>query len=264
MKNQKITVIGGGNMGGALIEGFLDSGNVQKSDIVLGTPDEAGQKRFRAMGLTVYADNREAVQGADIVIIAVKPWLVPQVAGQINNHMKNNTLIISVAAGVPLDVLRNYFGESSVCFRVIPNIAASLRSSMTFVSCETEGEAYAPIVVELLRSVGEAVLIPENLLDAAMVSASCGLAYAIRYVRASMEAGIEMGLSADLSRTVVAQTVKGAAELLLQGEQHPEVWIDRVTTPGGVTIVGLNAMEHSGFTSAVIEGHLAAYHHVKK
>lgn len=250
-------------MGGALIEGFLKSGKVAKNEIVVGTPDEPGQERFRGMGLTVYADNREAVKEADIVIVAVKPWLVESVASEIGSRLKHNALIVSVAAGLPLAVLQEYFGGTSICFRVIPNIAAALGASMTFVACEERCDVYAPVVLDLFNTVGEAALIQEKLMDAGMVSGSCGTAYALRYLRAGMEASIEMGLSAGLSRTVVAQTMKGAAELLLNSDLHPEAAIDQVTTPGGITIVGLNAMEHTGFTSAVIEGHLAAYRHVK-
>ncbi|MDR0954439.1 MAG: pyrroline-5-carboxylate reductase [Rikenellaceae bacterium] len=263
MKNLKITVIGGGNMGGALIEGFLKSGQIAKEQIVVATPDEPGQKRFRALGLTVFADNRPAVEGANLVIVAVKPWLVETVATDIKGALRADTLIVSVAAGVSLDTLRGYFGENARCFRAIPNIAAALGEAVSFVTCGDREEASLPTVLKLFGLVGEAASIPEKLMDAGMVVASCGTAYALRYVRAAMEASIEMGLAAGLSRTVVAQTMRGAAALLLNGDLHPEALIDQVTTPGGVTIVGLNAMEQSGFTASVIEGHKAAYKHVK-
>lgn len=250
-------------MGGGLIEGFLRSGKWSAEAIVVGTPDEPGQNRFRAMGLTVFADNTEAVKGADIVLIAVKPWLVEQVAGEISQFLKKGGLVVSIAAGVSLETLQDYFGDGVICFRVIPNIAAALGASMTFVSCEEFNESHAPAVLDLFHAVGETALIPEKLIDAAMVSGSCGTAYALRFLRAAMEAGIQMGMAAGLSRTVVAQTMKGAAELLLRSELHPEAAIDQVTTPGGTTIVGLNAMEKEGFTGAVIEGHLAAFQHVK-
>jgi len=260
---KKVAVIGGGNMGGALVEGFLRSGKLTTENIVVATPGEDSQERFRNMGLQVYSSNREAVREADIVIVAVKPWLVTQVADEINTYLKNNVIIVSVAAGLDLEFLRNYFGGSSICFRVIPNTAAAYGASMTFIACEDRCDIYAPVVLELFNLVGEAALIQEKMMDAGMISGSCGTAYALRYIRAAMEASIQMGLKAGLSRTVVAQTLKGAAELMLNGDLHPEQAIDQVTTPGGITIVGLNAMEHKGFTSAVIEGHLAAFRHVK-
>lgn len=261
---KRVAVIGGGNMGGALIEGFLKSGKLISSEIVVGTPDEPGQNRFRGMGLTVYADNSEAVKNAELVIIAVKPWYVEAVAQDIRSSLKPGTLLVSVAAGVPLEALEEFFGVDVPVFRAIPNIAAALGSSMSFISCAEQNEKQASAVLELFSLVGTAALVPESQLDAAMVLASCGTAYALRYLRASMEAGIQMGLTAGLSRTAVAQTMKGAAELILSSDLHPEAAIDQVTTPGGVTIVGLNAMEHKGVTSAVIEGHLAAFRHVKE
>jgi pyrroline-5-carboxylate reductase len=260
---KKITVLGGGNMGGALIEGFLLSGRYDVEDLTVGTPDEPGQKRFRAMGLTVHAENTAAVQAADIVILAVKPWLVETVAREIAGTLKTSALVVSLAAGVSLEALKGYFGNGFARFRAIPNIAAALGASMTFIACDPAHEREAEKVLDLFRTVGEAALIPEKSIDAAMVGGSCGTAYALRFLRASMEAGIQMGIDAGLSRIVAAQTMKGAAELLLRSELHPEAAIDRVTTPGGVTIVGLNAMEHKGFTSAVIEGHIAAFRHIK-
>ena len=250
-------------MGGALIEGLLLSGKYGKEDIVVATPDLPGQERFSSMGVQVFANNTEAVAEADLVILAVKPYLVDEVAMEIRSHMPKDALVASVAAGRSLESLQDAFGEERACFRVMPNIAAAYRASMTFVACEERFDAIAPIVLDIFGLVGDAVLIPERLMDTAMVNASCGLAYAMRYIRAAMEASIEMGMSADLSKNVVCQTVRGAAELLLNSELHPEEAIDRVSTPGGMTIVGLNAMEHNGFTSAVLEGHGAAYRKVK-
>lgn len=262
MKN-KITIIGGGNMGGALIEGFLKSGKIAPSELTVGDASEAVRTRFQQMGLAAYADNREAVAGAGIVILAVKPWLVETVAEKISKSLADNTLIVSLAAGVTLDGLESAFGTGAACFRTIPNIAAALGASMTFVACRERERGRMAEVLELFATVGEAAAVDEKLMDAAMVSGSCGTAYALRFLRAAMEASIEMGLSAPLSRTVVAQTMRGAAELLLAGDLHPEELIDRVTTPGGITIAGLNAMEHKGFSSAVIEGHIAALKRVK-
>jgi pyrroline-5-carboxylate reductase len=260
---KRVAVIGGGNMGGALIEGFLKSGKFTASDIAVADLSESTRWRFEAMGVGTYANSWEAVTEADLVIIAVKPWYVEAVAQDIRSFLKPGTLLVSVAAGVPLEALEEFFGADMPVFRAIPNIAAALGSSMSFISCAEQNEKQASAVLELFGMVGTAALVPESQLDAAMVVASCGTAYALRYLRASMEAGIQMGLTAGLSRTAVAQTMKGAAELILNSDLHPEAAIDQVTTPGGVTIVGLNAMEQKGVTSAVIEGHLAAFHYVK-
>ncbi|MCD8186323.1 MAG: pyrroline-5-carboxylate reductase [Rikenellaceae bacterium] len=257
-------MIGGGNMGGALIEGFLKSGSFTAQDIQVADPSEATRSRYEAMGLTAFANNREAVSDADVVIIAVKPWYATEVAREICSTLKDGACIVSVAAGIPLKGLEDLFGTEVPVFRCIPNIGAASGSSMSFISSNTATQEEKQQITELFDTVGTAAVIPESQLDAAMVLASCGTAYALRYLRAAMQAGIQMGLTANLSRTAVAQTLKGAAELLLDGEIHPEAAVDQVTTPGGVTIVGLNAMEQKGFTTAVLEGHLAAYRKVKE
>lgn len=250
-------------MGGALVEGFLKSGRWGAADIVVASPTETTRGRFQAMGLTTHAANPDAATGADVVILAVKPWYIADVAREIRSSLQPGAVVVSVAAGVPLQTLEEFLGAEIPLFRAIPNIAAALCGSMTFISCAGHHEKHAPAVLELFDTVGPAALIPESQLDAAMVVASCGTAYALRYLRAAMEAGIQMGIKADLSRTAVAQTMKGAAELILSSDLHPEAAIDQVTTPGGVTIVGLNALEHNGFTSAVIEGHIVAHDHIK-
>ncbi len=261
--NQKITVIGGGNMGGALLEGFLRSGKYSKEQIALATPDPAETTKFTGMGVAVYRDNAEAVREADVVIIAVKPYLVNVVAADIRSELKDQARVVSIAAGLELGSVTDLFDSHIACFRVMPNIAAAYGASMSFVSCDKYSEKFADEIVGLFSSVGEAVVIEEKFMDSAMVSASCGLAFAIRYVRAAMEASIEMGLGAEMSRRIVAQTVKGACELLLNDPSHPEAMVDRVSTPGGLTIVGLNEMEHHGFTSSVIKGHMAPYFRLK-
>jgi pyrroline-5-carboxylate reductase len=261
--NKKTAVIGGGNMGGALIEGWLKSGKLTTSQIVVADASEASRRRFQEMGLTTFADNGQAVRQAGIVLVAVKPWYVEEVARGIRSSLEPGAIVVSVAAGVTLRALNEVLGTDRPVFRAIPNIAAALGASMTFVACAENDAARAPQVLELFGLVGEAALIPENLLDSAMVTGSCGTAYALRYLRAAMEASIEMGLGAELSRRVVAQTMKGAAELVLNSGTHPEQLVDQVSTPGGSTIVGLNALERGGFTAAVIEGHLAVYRRMK-
>jgi pyrroline-5-carboxylate reductase len=262
--DKKIAVIGGGNMGGALIEGWLASGRVAPARIMVADAAETSRVRFKAMGLKTFDDNRAAVRGADIVVVAVKPWLTEAVAGEISPAMEPGAIVVSVAGGIPLGDLAGFFDPGRRIFRVIPNIAAALGESMTFVATVCEDKASIQTVTELFEGVGETALIPENMINAATIVGSCGTAFALRYLRATMEASIQMGLSAPLARKVAAQTIKGAAQLMLQTDLHPEAAVDRVTTPGGTTIVGLNAMEKNGFSSAVIEGHLAVWERMKK
>ncbi|MCC8089147.1 MAG: pyrroline-5-carboxylate reductase [Rikenellaceae bacterium] len=261
---KKIAVIGGGNMGGALIAGFLKSGKYSLDEICVADKNKDIRNKYENIGTIVTPDNIEAVSGAEIIILAVKPYLINNVAAEIVHSLKDGQIIVSIAAGMTLDQIRDAFDKEVICFRAIPNIAAEFMASMTFVSGDKYiDEALTDKVIEMFKSVGEAVLIDENLLDAAMVSASCGMAYALRYIRAAMISGVEMGLTAPMSELIVSQTVKGAAQLMLKSSIHPEEEIDKVSTPGGITIAGLNEMEHQGFSSAVISGHMAAYKKVK-
>ncbi len=116
----------------------------------------------------------------------------------------------------------------------------------------------------MFDKMGKSVVIPEEMMAAATVLSSCGIAYALRYIRAAMQGGVEIGFSAEMARDITAQTVKGAAELILQGGNHPEIEIDRVTTPGGITIAGINEMEHKGFSSSLIHGIKASYNEIDK
>lgn len=251
-------------MGGALVEGFLKSGKYSPAEITVADRSKAILDKFAGLGANTDADNANAVQGAEIVIVAVKPYLLKTVADKIRPALKEEQIIVSIAAGVTLAEIRGAFGNDNLnYFRAMPNIAAEYGASMSFISCESVPEEDCSKVLDMFKATGEAVQVDENLLDATMAITSCGIAYALRYIRAVMEASIELGLTAPLSRLIVSQTVKGAAELLLNSEMHPEEAIDKVTTPGGTTIAGLNELEHKGFSSAVISGHIAAYDKVK-
>jgi pyrroline-5-carboxylate reductase len=135
---------------------------------------------------------------------------------------------------------------------------------MTCISVRKEDEKVAPEVKEMFDHLGESVIIDEELMSAATVLASCGTAFALRYVRAAMQGGVEMGFGAEMAQLITAQTVKGAVQLIMNTGHHPEREIDKVTTPRGITITGLNEMEHKGFSSSVIQGLLASYNKIEK
>lgn len=253
----KTAIIGVGAMGGAIARGLLESG-MAPADLLLANPHTDRLAPLAGRGATVTTSNTEAARQADTIVLAVKPWLLQGVAGELAAAVdlagKN---IISVAAGVGATELEQWLGVADDKGNVgsvavaIPNTAAALCRSMTFVlpvcgSCEA-AEA-------LFERVGEVQLIDEAHIPAAMALASCGIAYAMRYIRAAQEGGVELGLRAADAQRIVCQTVMGAASLLLQPGVHPEAEIDKVTTPGGLTIRGLNAMEAAGFTPAVIAG----------
>lgn len=254
----KITVIGAGNMGGALVKGFVKGGVVSAKDVTVSDVSEANLARINAFNaeINLCRDNVAAVRGADYIVIAVKPWIAEKVVREIAGSV--SVPVISIAAGVSCDTLKEWLcGNAHAIFRVIPNTAAEFCESMTFVHAAGATKEEKKAVLELLGSVGSVMEIEEKMFPAATTLSSCGIAYAMKYIRASMQGGITLGFNPQVSENIVLQTVKGAAALLEQSGNHPEAEIDKVTTPGGITIKGINAMEANGFTNAVIEGILA-------
>lgn len=249
----KIAIIGAGNMGGAIARGLAKGSLVRVEDIRVSNPSpgklEALKAEFPDMQVT--ADNSEAVAGADIVVLAVKPWMVGEVLHKL--QLKETQMLISIAAGIKLGELWQMLGQKgNPLFRVIPNTAISEMQSMTLVSCSQASQEQIQLVLDIFSEMGLAMLIPEEKMAAATAMTSCGIAYALKYIQAAMQAGIELGVRPKDGMRMVAQSLKGAAELILANDTHPSVEIDKVCTPGGLTIKGINQLEHDGFTSALI------------
>lgn len=258
----KITIIGAGAMGGAMADGFIKSGAVKPADISVANPTAQKLEHFALQGASVTTDNKTAAEGADIVVIAVKPWLVEQVVNELKPVLNyTHQTIITVAAGISGSQFTAWLKKDDdvpQTFIVIPNTAIAVLASMTFIVPVNATADTTAIVKALFDNVGQTMVTDERHLSAGMTLASCGIAYAMRYVRAAAEGGVELGFKADMAKDIVLQTMKGAVELLQANGNHPEAEIDKVCTPGGLTIRGLNEMEHAGFTSAVIRGLKAA------
>lgn len=249
-------------MGGAMADGFIKSGAVKPADISVANPTAQKLEHFALQGASVTTDNKTAAEGADIVIIAVKPWLVEQVVNELKPVLNyTRQTIITVAAGISGSQFTAWLKKDDTVpqtFIVIPNTAIAVLASMTFIVLVNATADTTAIVKALFDNVGQTMVTDERHLSAGMTLASCGIAYAMRYVRAAAEGGVELGFKADMAKDIVLQTMKGAVELLQANGNHPEAEIDKVCTPGGLTIRGLNEMEHAGFTSAVIRGLKAA------
>ena len=258
----KIAIIGAGAMGGAMADGFIKSGAVKPADISVANPTAKKLEHFALQGASVTTDNKTAADGADIVIIAVKPWLVEQVVNELKPVLNyTRQTVITVAAGISGSQFTAWLKKDDAVpqtFIVIPNTAIAVLASMTFIVPVNATADTTAIVKALFDNVGQTMVTDERHLSAGMTLASCGIAYAMRYVRAAAEGGVELGFKADMAKDIVLQTMKGAVELLQANGNHPEAEIDKVCTPGGLTIRGLNEMEHAGFTSAVIRGLKAA------
>lgn len=250
----KIAIIGAGNMGGSIARGLTKGSMIDDLDIIVSNPsmDKLKKLRNEYLGLFITQDNAEAAMGADIVILAVKPWLVEPVMRELK--LKSKQILISVAAGISFEELAHYVVAPEMpMFRLIPNTAISELESMTLVAARNTNDEQDKFVLQLFNEMGTVMLIPEDKITAATALASCGIAYVLKYVQAAMQAGIEMGIRPKDAMTMVAQSLKGAAALILNNDTHPSVEIDKVTTPGGITIKGINELEHNGFTSAIIQ-----------
>ncbi len=260
--NLKIAIIGAGNMGGAIARGLsrgsmVDTNKISVSDI---SEKNLTELKSFARDIIVSKSNTEVIQDADIVILAVKPWLIKPIADEIERKLDyKKQIIVSIAAGINFEQLSEYFDTDAVLFRVIPNTAIDVLQSVTTVASCNANSAQENLIISLFAELGKVFPVPENQLSAFTSLSSCGIAYAFRYIRAAMEGAVEMGIYPNIAKEVVLQTLRGAIELLEANESHPEAEIDKVTTPGGITIKGLNEMEANGFTNAVIKGLKASH-----
>lgn len=260
--NLQIAIVGAGNMGGAIARGFSKGALIQSKNIRVSDVSQANLYAIKAFDpeITVSDSNREIIKDADIIILAVKPWLVEVIAEEIENKIDlKKQIIVSIAAGINFDQLAKFFSTDATFFRVIPNTAIEVLQSVSTISSFNADKEQEELIVSLFSELGKALLVPESQLNAFMSLSSCGIAYAFRYIRAATEGGVEMGIYPNVAKEVVIQTLRGAIDLLEANSSHPEVEIDKVTTPGGITIKGLNEMEANGFTNAVIKGLKASH-----
>lgn len=264
MNNQTFSIIGGGNMGTAIAEGLIKSGLFKPEHIIISDIRQKQLSALKEKGVQVISDNVEAVKKADMILLAVKPYQVKAVLDQVKSYIDGTRqLMLSIAAGVTCAQIEESIGKMPI-FRIIPNTAISIQESMTCMSVANVDPEQEELVVNIFNQLGKTVVIGEELMNAATVIGSCGTAFALRYLRASMQAGIEIGFNSELAQLVSAQTILGASKLILESGRHPEQEIDKVTTPQGITIVGLNEMEHQGFSSALIKGVITSFGKLKK
>ena len=250
----KIAIIGAGNMGGAIARGLAKGRIIETVDICVSNPSngklDALKSEYPAMQVT--NSNVESAKDADIVLLAVKPWLIEQVVKELPLDTEKQVLV-SVAAGISFEQFESWVGKQMTVFRVIPNTAISQLESMTLISSHHATKEQEQLILDIFNEMGVAMLIPEKQMAATTALTSCGIAYVLKYIQAAMQAGIELGVYPKDAQRMVAQSVKGAASLILNNDTHPAVEIDKVTTPGGITIRGINELEHEGFSSAIIK-----------
>ncbi|MBI1342152.1 MAG: pyrroline-5-carboxylate reductase [Terrimonas sp.] len=262
--SKKIAIIGGGNLGAAIADGLIQSRFSRAADISITRRSVAPLQRFSAQGCQVHSDNRKAVRESEVILLAVKPYNYASIIKEIKTVLNpKKHVLVSVITGIWIEQLQAAIGKPVPVIRAMPNTAIAIQQSMTCLAHADANEKQLNYIRELFDVLGRTVMIDEKLMDAATVLGACGTAFAMRYIRANIQGGIEIGFDAATATLIAAQTIKGAADLLLQKGTHPEQEIDKVTTPKGCTIAGLNEMEHQGFSSSLIRGLVASYNKIQ-
>lgn len=265
ISNVKIAIIGCGNLGASIANGLLMREGFDPKNLTLTKRNTSSLAEFEAKGAHVHTDNVSAAKYADLILLGVKPYNVANILKEISPVLDpKKQVIISLATGVTLKEMYEVLDPNTVTFRAMPNIAADIQESITCICHEQADPFQVAMIKELFDSIGFTISIDENLMEAATVLGACGIAYVLRFMRAMIQGGIQIGFDSVTASKIVNQTVKGAAELMIQKNIHPEAAIDKVTTPKGCTIVGLNEMEHQGFSSAMVRGVIASYDKIAK
>ena len=245
LKNRKIGVIGGGKMGGVLIQGIVTHGLASPEDVI--AADVAKERLAELSGLYGIGttdDNGKAVRGADVIILAVKPQIMAEVLDQVAALVTPRKLIVSIAAGISTGFIEGRLKQGMRVIRVMPNTPALVGEGMSALACGAHATAEdLALVRHIFDSVGLTVDVKEDLMDAVTGLSGSGPAYAFVMIEALADGGVLMGLSRDIALKLAAQTLLGAAKLCLEGDRHPAQLKDMVTSPGGTTIVGLQALE---------------------
>jgi pyrroline-5-carboxylate reductase len=258
MKNIRLAILGGGNLGTSMAKGLIASKQFTFQNIIITDKRESRISYLRNLGFQVTDDNHKAVSMAKIVVMSVKPQQFSTLAEEIKNAVTAEHVVISTITGITHKEIESILGNIPV-FRIMPNTALEICESMTCISYKNAQTTHEEMVMSIFEKMGKILVIPEDMMGAATVIGACGIAFALRFMRAMSQGGIEIGFNSEMSQLITAQTVKGASRLIIETNNHPEREIDKVTTPQGITISGLNEMEHQGFSSAVIRGLITSY-----
>ncbi|MGE5351008.1 MAG: pyrroline-5-carboxylate reductase [Acidobacteriota bacterium] len=255
-KKQSAAILGGGNIGSAIANGLVKSGAFKAGDITVTRRNKEHLKAFEEMGFKTETSNTSAVKNSNIIIIAVTPQQLDGLLMEIKDSLdeKRHT-VISIVSGASIKEIRRKIENDSIpVLRAMPNTAIAIRESMTCICADEAGASGFELTKRIFESVGKVLIIDEALMVPATALCACGIAFFLRAIRAASQGGIEIGFHAEDALLMAAQTAKGAASLLVDMGSHPEKEVDKVTTPQGCTIAGLNQMEHHGFSSALIKG----------
>lgn len=265
MKKNKIAIIGCGNLGESILNGLMSNKNFTSANITATRRNLKALDHLRKTGVNLTDDNVKAINDSEIIITALKPYKILTVLKELKSHFDpNKHIIVSLATGVSIEQIQNVLEIKVPIFRAMPNTAADVGMSMTCICSNTDDSDANELIKNCFESIGVSIAIDEDLMDSATVLGACGIAYVLRFMRGMIQGGIQIGFDAKTANDIVKHTVKGAAELLIGRNEHPEFEIDKVTTPKGCTIRGLNEMEHNGFSSALIKGIVTSFDEIDK
>ncbi|MGY6562794.1 MAG: pyrroline-5-carboxylate reductase [Luteibaculaceae bacterium] len=265
MGNPTISVLGAGSLGCAIIKGLIHSGFSNPEHIIATRRNTQFLSAIANLGVRVTENNCVAVSETEIIILALKPYNIVPVLQQIKADLNpKKHLIISVATSISIAEIEHEIGTGFSIFRAMPNTAVEVKESVTCIAHKNANVAQVDTVKSIFSALGSTLVIDENLMESATILGACGIAYVLRFMRAMVQGGIQIGFSAKTASEIVNQTVLGASKLLIENGLHPEQEIDKVTTPRGCTIEGLNEMEHNGFSSSLIKGVVASYKKIEK
>ena len=259
----KIAIIGTGNLGSSIARGLIN--NKSFTSLYLSDKNTSAVAAFyKEDYVKITNDNLEAVKASDILIFALQPRHIDKVLESVSSKITNNHVIMSVAAGFEISRIESIIGSDKNIIRVMPNTAISIGKSMTCLAANEKGESKMELAKKIFNQLGTTMVIPEEHIQAATVICASGIAFWMRLVRATTQGAIQLGFEAHEAHQLATQTCFGAASLLIESGKHPEQEIDRVTTPSGCTIEGLNAMEHQGLSSALIQGIVASFEKINQ
>jgi len=258
---ERLAIIGAGNLGVSIVQGIIKAGLMKPDQLMLTRRSLDKLEAVRAYGFSITDNNVEAARQSSLIMICVQPKQTLAVVNELSSVLQEGKhVLISTVTGISTEEITAQLGGKQIpVVRAMPNTAIAIASSMTCICSHNASSQQVNAVIRLFDALGKTLVVEERLMKASTVLAASGIAFFMRFLRASTQGGIQLGFDAEDAQAIAVQTAKGAALLLQEHGLHPEMEIDRVTTPEGCTIAGLNEMEHQGLSSAIIKGLVASF-----